>query len=117
MRSLRDLDAEWEAGDIDAADYRALKDAYTARAAAALHALDGRAAAANRRLAPRFQSDAGSEDGDEPGSGTAGDPGELDDEPGVPEDEPGEPDATRARPKTRPARPDGARAVPAGAPS
>jgi hypothetical protein len=44
LRSLRDLDAEWEAGDIDAADYRALKDAYTARAAAALHALDGRPA-------------------------------------------------------------------------
>ena len=47
LRSLRDLDAEWEAGDIDAADYRALKDAYTARAAAALHALDGRPAAAS----------------------------------------------------------------------
>ncbi len=45
LRSLRDLDAEWEAGDIDEADYRTLKDAYTARAAVALHALDGRPAA------------------------------------------------------------------------
>lgn len=36
LRSLRDLEAEHAAGDIDDADYEALKDDYTARAAAAL---------------------------------------------------------------------------------
>jgi tetratricopeptide (TPR) repeat protein len=36
LRSIRDLDAEWEAGDIDEADYRSLRDEYTARAAAVL---------------------------------------------------------------------------------
>lgn len=41
LRSLRDLDAEWEAGDLDAADYATLRDSYTARAAAALRALSG----------------------------------------------------------------------------
>ncbi len=41
LQSLRDLEAEYAAGDIDETDYRALKDTYTARAAAALHALDG----------------------------------------------------------------------------
>jgi hypothetical protein len=41
LRSLRDLEAEWEAGDLEEADYQTLKDSYTARAAAALHALDG----------------------------------------------------------------------------
>jgi tetratricopeptide (TPR) repeat protein len=38
LRSIRDLDAEREAGDIDEADYRALRDDYTARAAAVLRA-------------------------------------------------------------------------------
>jgi tetratricopeptide (TPR) repeat protein len=38
--SLADLDAEWDAGDIAEADYAALKDDYTARAAAVLRALD-----------------------------------------------------------------------------
>jgi tetratricopeptide (TPR) repeat protein len=36
LQSLRDLEREREAGDIDEDDYRALKDDYTARAAAAL---------------------------------------------------------------------------------
>ena len=40
LRSLRDLDAERAAGDIEEADYHALKDEYTARAAAVLRALD-----------------------------------------------------------------------------
>ncbi len=40
LRSLRDLDAERDAGDIDAADYVTLRSAYVARAAAALRALD-----------------------------------------------------------------------------
>ncbi|MGH3420600.1 MAG: tetratricopeptide repeat protein [Streptosporangiaceae bacterium] len=39
LKSLRDLDAEREVGDIDEADYAALRDSYTARAAAALRAL------------------------------------------------------------------------------
>jgi len=39
LRSLQDLDAEMVAGDIDEADYVALKEAYTARAASLLRAL------------------------------------------------------------------------------
>ena len=39
LRSLRDLDAEYAAGDIDEHDYRALRDSYTVRAAAVLKAL------------------------------------------------------------------------------
>lgn len=42
FRSLDDLDAEWEAGDIAADDYTALRDDYTARAAAILRALEAR---------------------------------------------------------------------------
>jgi tetratricopeptide (TPR) repeat protein len=45
LRSLDDLEREWAAGDIDAADYEALKDDYTARTAAVLRALAGRAVA------------------------------------------------------------------------
>jgi len=41
LRSLRDLDAERDAGDIEEADYRQLRDAYTARAAAVLRQLSG----------------------------------------------------------------------------
>src|SRR3954471_16689338 len=40
LRSLRDLEREHEAGDLDDDDYRALKDDYTARAAGVLHAID-----------------------------------------------------------------------------
>ncbi|HEX6394628.1 MAG TPA: tetratricopeptide repeat protein [Acidimicrobiales bacterium] len=39
LRSLQDLDAEFEAGDIDEADYDSLRQAYTARAASVLRAL------------------------------------------------------------------------------
>src|SRR5207249_2674682 len=47
LGSLRDLEQEWAAGDIDEADYRTLRDDYTARAAAVLRAIeDGRAAPA-----------------------------------------------------------------------
>jgi tetratricopeptide (TPR) repeat protein len=42
LQSLTDLDREREAGDIDEGDYRTLKDDYTARAAAVLHAIDER---------------------------------------------------------------------------
>lgn len=45
LRSLADLEREYEAGDVDEIDYRELKDGYTARAAATLRAIDeGRAA-------------------------------------------------------------------------
>ncbi|MDQ1427195.1 MAG: hypothetical protein QOK39_671 [Acidimicrobiaceae bacterium] len=40
LRSLADLDAEYEAGDIDDDDYRSLTDGYTARTAAVLRALE-----------------------------------------------------------------------------
>ncbi len=40
LRSLRDLELERDAADIDDTDYRTLHDDYTARAAAVLHALE-----------------------------------------------------------------------------
>lgn len=40
LKSLDDLEAEHEAGDVDDHDYTVLKDSYTARAAAVLRALD-----------------------------------------------------------------------------
>jgi tetratricopeptide (TPR) repeat protein len=40
LQSLRDLDRERDAGDIDEDDYRTLRDDYTARAAAVLHAIE-----------------------------------------------------------------------------
>lgn len=40
LRSLQDLEAERDAGDIEDADYQALKDDYTARAAAVIRALN-----------------------------------------------------------------------------
>jgi len=44
LRSLNDLEREYEAGDVDEADYVALKDGYTARAAVTLRAIQrGRA--------------------------------------------------------------------------
>jgi tetratricopeptide (TPR) repeat protein len=45
LASLADLDAEREAGDIDDADYQALRDDYTRRAAAVLRAMEADAAA------------------------------------------------------------------------
>lgn len=45
LRSLADLEREFDAGDIDDVDYRELQDGYTVRAAATLRAIDeGRAA-------------------------------------------------------------------------
>ncbi len=44
LRSLRDLDAEAAAGDLDAEDEAALRDDYTARAAAVLRAIEEREA-------------------------------------------------------------------------
>lgn len=40
LRSIRDLDAEWDAGELNDADYRSLRDGYAARAAAVLRALE-----------------------------------------------------------------------------
>lgn len=54
LQSLKDLDTEREAGDIDEVDYRTLKDDYTARAAAVLHAIDERKAGlAQQQRGPR----------------------------------------------------------------
>lgn len=41
LASLRDLEAEHDAGDIDDGDYAGLNDDYTARAAAVIRAIDG----------------------------------------------------------------------------
>lgn len=40
LRSLEDLEAERDAGDLDDTDYQALRDSYTARAAAVLRAIE-----------------------------------------------------------------------------
>jgi tetratricopeptide (TPR) repeat protein len=40
LRSLADLEREYEAGDVDEVDYRALREGYTVRAAATLRELD-----------------------------------------------------------------------------
>jgi len=45
LRSLQDLEREHAAGDVDDSDYEELKDDYTARAAAAIRAIDDRTAA------------------------------------------------------------------------
>lgn len=53
LRSLADLEDERAAGDVSEADYEALKDDYTARAAAVLRAIErGTARSAVRRTAP-----------------------------------------------------------------
>lgn len=55
LRSLRDLDAEYQAGDVDDDDFATLRDDYTARAAAVLRTIDdGREsmAAARPRRSP-----------------------------------------------------------------
>jgi tetratricopeptide (TPR) repeat protein len=53
LRSLEDLEREHEAGDVDEHDYVALKDDYTARAAAVLRALQAPAGAPPRPAARR----------------------------------------------------------------
>jgi len=55
LRSLRDLEAEHEVGDVDDGDYDALKDDYTARAAVVLRAIESHhleASAARPRRSP-----------------------------------------------------------------
>lgn len=50
LRSIRDLDAERAAGDVDEDDYRTLRDGYTKRAADVLRQIEaGRAALPTRR--------------------------------------------------------------------
>jgi hypothetical protein len=50
LRSLRDLDAERAAGDVDATDYETLRDGYTKRAADVLRSIEeGKAALAQTR--------------------------------------------------------------------
>lgn len=49
LRSLRDLEAERAAGDISDGDYDALKDDYTARAAAVIRAIEARDRRRTRR--------------------------------------------------------------------
>lgn len=45
LRSLEDLEREYAAGDVDDSDFEELKDDYTARAAAAIRAIEDRTAA------------------------------------------------------------------------
>ena len=53
LRSLRDLDAELAAGDVDDVDYETLRDGYTKRAADVLRAIEeGRAALPPKAPAP-----------------------------------------------------------------
>ena len=49
LRSLDDLEREFEAGDVDAADYETLRDGYTVRAAAVLRQIES----GRSRLAPK----------------------------------------------------------------
>src|SRR3954452_21110146 len=54
LQSLRDLERERDAGDLDEDDYRTLKDDYTARAASVLHAIDeSQSGLARRRTGPK----------------------------------------------------------------
>jgi hypothetical protein len=53
LRSLKDLEREREAGDVDEADYATLKDGYTVRAAAVLRQIED----GERALAPKRDRD------------------------------------------------------------
>ena len=53
LQSIRDLDREHAAGDLEDDDYRTLKDDYTARAAAVLHALDEQRSGVDTARQPR----------------------------------------------------------------
>ncbi len=65
LRSLRDLEVEHEAGDIDDADYDALKDDYTVRAAAVIRQITGKSPATSSSEA---DPGSGSEPRTSPGS-------------------------------------------------
>lgn len=53
LRSLKDLEREREAGDVDEDDYRTLKDGYTVRAASVLRQIDD----GRRALGPKRRRD------------------------------------------------------------
>src|SRR5699024_2899460 len=53
LESLRDLDAEFESGDLDEEDHEALRDEYTARAAETLRAIRDRRRAFEEAKQPR----------------------------------------------------------------
>lgn len=53
LRSLEDLEREYAAGDVDDSDFEELKDDYTARAAAAIRAIEDRTAAVKSLLPQR----------------------------------------------------------------
>jgi tetratricopeptide (TPR) repeat protein len=53
LRSLADLEAEHDVGDVDDVDYASLKDDYTARAAAVINIIDARRAAMIATRRPR----------------------------------------------------------------
>lgn len=55
LRSLRDLEDERDAGDIDEADYAQLKDDYTRRAAAAIRSIDHQQAELRSRPGMRWR--------------------------------------------------------------
>ncbi len=60
LRSLKDLDAEHEAGDIDEVDYQSLKDDYTVRTASVLRAIEARSAPPRRKSRPAAPAPAAS---------------------------------------------------------
>jgi len=70
LRSLADLDAEKDVGDLSATDYEALRDEYTARAAAVLRALEALDDAATAPDVPPIAR-AGSEPSGDAGHGAA----------------------------------------------
>ena len=59
LRSLDDLDREHDAGDVDEADYTALRDGYTARAATVIREIDAGQASLERRTPVRWGRVAG----------------------------------------------------------
>ena len=75
LRSLRDLDAERAAGDIDDVDYRALRSDYTARAAQVLRRLEALAAPLPTAAAPESVPAAAPENVPAAGVASAGRPG------------------------------------------
>jgi len=87
LTSLSDLDAELAAGDVDAHDYEALRDGYTARAAAVLRLLDHRRVAAELSLSAARPAGAASAAGAAPAA---------DDAPAAPSGAPSLPYATPA---------------------
>jgi hypothetical protein len=72
LRSLLDLEAELAAGDLDRADYDALRESYVARAATALRRLDG--GDTEGGMAPAFAGEVGA---DSPGQEVSTSPGGL----------------------------------------